>query len=774
MEENNKNVVNNLVIVESPTKARTISKFLNKNFLIKSCNGHIRDLSEKKLSINIENNFEPIYEIIKGKEKIIKELKELTKKSKNVYLATDEDREGEAISWHLVETLGISEEKQKRIAFHEITKEAILKALENPRKININLVNAQQARRLLDRLVGYEISPLLWKKIKTNLSAGRVQSVAVRLVIEREKEIENFKPVEYYKVIGTFLYEENNKTYNIQAELEKTFNNKEEAINFLQICKNKSFIISNVEKTKVQIVPPPPFITSTLQQEASRKLGLTASQTMAIAQKLYETGQITYMRTDSVYLSDMALSTAKKEIEKLYGSDYYKGRVYQTKVKGAQEAHEAIRPTFFSKHTISGTQKEKDLYRLIWSRALASQMKEAVYDKTIITISSSDLPYNFKAVGKILVFDGFLKLYKELDDDSENNEDEQKLPDIKVNSVVSYLEIKAIQKFTAPSPRYSEATLIKKLEELGIGRPSTYATIMSTIQSRNYVIKKNIPQKTRDIEIYLLKDNKIEKKVITEKFGGEKLKLVPTDTGKIVTEYLLQKFPDILEYNFTAEIEKKLDEIAEGELNWVDLLKNFYNDFHKKVEIAEQDNERIIYNRFLGVDPKTGKNVYVKYSKYGPIVQLGESSTTEKPKFASLKKEQNMDSITLEEALRLFEFPKNVGKYEGNDVIINIGKYGPYISYKTKNYSVDKSCNINELTLDDCIKIIQNSDLKIEKIGNNEILKKFPEDNELFILKGRYGVFIRFKNKNYSIPKGTNWQNLSYNDVINIVKNKNK
>lgn len=756
----------NLVIVESPAKAKTIQKFLGKDFIVKSTFGHIRDLPKNKISIDIENNFTPIYEIPKEKIKIVADLKKHTKEAKTVWLASDEDREGEAISWHLTEILNLKKDKTKRIVFHEITKEAILKAIENPRSININLVNAQQARRILDRLVGYELSPLLWKKIRKNLSAGRVQSVAVRIIVEREREIINFVPTSSFKVTATFTFKDNTgKSFEIKAELNHAFKTKEEVHSFLKSCIDETFTITDIQKKPSSLNPAPPFTTSTLQQEASRKLGFSVSQTMSIAQKLYESGYITYMRTDSVHLSDFALKAAKKEIENLYGEKYYKGRQFQTKSKGAQEAHEAIRPTYFSNQKIDGTDQEKKLYELIWQRAIASQMKEAQIEKTIVTIKGNNLKYDFIATGKVILFDGFMKLYNESSDDDTEKPEETTMPPLVINQILQKKQIIATEKFTYHPPRYTEASLVKKLEELGIGRPSTYAPIISTIQQRGYISKGNKPASNRDITIITLENNTIKEKIKKESYGYEKAKLFPTNTGIIVNDYLMNVFPEILDYNFTATIEKKLDDIAEGNENWVKVLNDFYTQFHPKLKELESSKERVNQERFLGEDPKTGKKVFVKYGKFGPIVQLGESSQTEKPKFASLKKNQYIETISLEEAIELFSLPRTIGQIDGNDVIVNIGRFGPYVLYNKKFYALKPNIdNPYTLTLERAIEIINEKNNK-----KTEPLREFKEDKELTILKGRYGVYIKYKNNNIKIPKGTDWENATYNEIMTIV-----
>jgi len=756
----------NLVIVESPAKAKTIEKFLGKDFIVKSSFGHIRDLPKSKISIDIENNFTPNYEVPKEKSKIVAELKKLTKEAEMVWLASDEDREGEAISWHLAEVLNLNKEKTKRIVFHEITKEAIHHAIENPRSIDINLVNAQQARRILDRLVGYELSPLLWKKIRKNLSAGRVQSVAVRIIVEREREIMNFVPSSSFKVNAIFIVKDSEgKKFEINAELNHSFTNKEEALTFLNSCIDETFTITDIQKKPSLQNPAPPFTTSTLQQEASRKLGFSVSQTMTIAQKLYESGHITYMRTDSVHLSNLALGAAKKEIENLFGKEYHKSRQYQTKSKGAQEAHEAIRPTYFSNKEIDGNDQEKRLYELIWQRAIASQMKEAQIEKTIVTIKGQKLKYDFIATGKVIIFDGFMKLYNESTDEESENPHETTIPKLELNQILTKKQINATEKYTYHPPRYTEASLVKKLEELGIGRPSTYAPIISTIQQRGYVSKGNKPALNRDITIITLDNNTVKEKIKKESYGYEKAKLFPTDTGMIVNDYLMTVFPEIMDYNFTANIEKKLDDVAEGSENWVTILSNFYNQFHPKLKELETSKERVNQERFLGEDPKTGKKVFVKYGKFGPIVQLGESSQTEKPKFASLKKNQYIESISLEEAMELFNLPRTLGQLEGNDIIVNIGRFGPYVLHNKKFYSLKR--NVDDpytITLERAIEII--NEKNSEKSGP---LREFNEDKDVTVLKGRYGVYIKYKDKNIKIPKGFDWEKATYNEIITIV-----
>ncbi len=756
-----------LVIVESPAKAKTIAKFLGKDFLVKSCLGHIRDLPKNKFSIDVENNFKPYYEVPDEKKKIIAELKKYSKEAESVWLASDEDREGEAISWHLFEVLGLTKERTRRIVFHEITKEAILEAIKNPRDIDLNLVNAQQARRILDRIVGYELSPLLWKKIKKNLSAGRVQSVAVRIIVEREREIMNFVPESFFKIKGIFIVNDTktNQTYEIEGELNQTFKTKEEAYNFLKSCIDETFSIKDIQKKPSIITPPAPFTTSTLQQEASRKLGFSVNQTMSIAQKLYESGFITYMRTDSVLLSNMAIYTAKNVIEQLFGKEYHKSRQYETKIKGSQEAHEAIRPTYLNNQTIEGTQQEQRLYELIWQRTIASQMKEAKVENTIITIAGNKTNAEFITTGKVILFDGFLKLYNESSDEEHLQEEEKIIPNLTIDQSAIRKQITATEKYTSPPSRYTEASLVRKLEELGIGRPSTYAPIISTIQQRNYVIKTNKPSSTREINVLTLDKQTIKEKTIKENYGYEKGKLIPTEIGMIVNDYLLSVFPDIIDYHFTANIEKRLDNIAEGKEEWTNVLKEFYSTFHKKIVSLESSNEKVTHERYLGVDPKTGQNVYVKLGKYGPMVQLGDSDKNNKPQFASLKKNQYIENITLEEALELFNLPRNLGNYNSSDIIVNTGKYGPYILWNNKFYSLKR--NIDDpytITYERAIEIITEKEL-----NNNEPLREFIEDPHLKVLKGRYGIYIKYKDNNIKIPKGFNWQTERYENIMKIV-----
>ena len=680
----------NLVIVESPAKAKTIEKFLGKDFIVKSSFGHIRDLSKSEMGVDIENNFEPNYEIPKDKEKLVLELKKDASKAEIIWLASDEDREGEAIAWHLKEALNLNDTKVKRIVFNEITKTAILHAVENPRTIDLDLVNAQQARRILDRIVGYEISPILWRKVKPSLSAGRVQSVAVRLIVERENDIRSFLSVYQYKVKAEFSIKTTTKP--LLAALNKSFEKKEEVLDFLKACIGATFTVNSIEKKPAKQSPAPPFTTSTLQQEAARKFGFPVSKTMMVAQQLYEAGLITYMRTDSVNLSQMALSLAKEEITNTFGENYVKIRKYTTKSKGAQEAHEAIRPTYLNNKTIEGDASAKRLYELIWKRTIASQMADALLEKTTINIDISTRKENFVALGEVILFDGFLKVYSVSKDDDEEDEGlSSKLPDLKQADKLTLIQSKAQQTFNQPPPRYNEATLVKKLEDLGIGRPSTYAPTISTIQKREYIVREDRPAKKREIEIITLKNNEIKASKEKENYGAEKSKLFPTDIGIVVNNFLVQNFEDIVDYNFTANLEKEFDEISQGNKDWQKMISSFYKPFHKEVNTAAEHSEKTSGEKLLGQDPKTGLNVYAKIGRFGPMVQLGETSNEDKPKFASMKKEQRIDEITLKEALVLFDMPRNLGIYEKEDVVVNIGRFGPYIKHGGSNVSLPKT-----------------------------------------------------------------------------------
>ncbi|HBX50181.1 MAG: DNA topoisomerase I [Bacteroidetes bacterium RIFOXYA12_FULL_35_11] len=755
----------NLVIVESPAKAKTIEKFLGKEFSVKSSYGHIRDLSKKKLGIETDNQFMPLYEIPDDKNKLVNELKSAAKKAKMVWLASDEDREGEAIAWHLSEVLELKNEKTKRIVFHEITKNAILEAVKNPRSIDMNLVNAQQARRVLDRLVGFELSPILWKKIRPALSAGRVQSVAVRLIVEREREIINFKTNTYYKVSAVFevLHQKGGKS-ELKADLSERFSTKKQANDFLLKCKTAGFKISDITTKPAKRSPAPPFTTSTLQQEASRKLNFSVAQTMSVAQKLYEGGKITYMRTDSLNLSDLAIGTIKKEILKEYGEKYLHIKKYKTKIKGAQEAHEAIRPTYIDNHEISGTAAEKKLYDLIWKRTIASQMTDAAFEKTTVTIDISNANEKFLAQGEVLIFDGFLKIYSESTDDEKDESADGLLPPLKTTDKLSAMNIAAIERYEQHLPRYTEASLVKKLEELSIGRPSTYAPIISTIQQRGYVVKEDRAGNNRNYFVLYLENNKITETEKSEFFGVEKSKLFPTDIGMVVNDFLVEHFGDILEYSFTATVEKEFDEIALGKLEWSKMITKFYKPFHKTVVHTMEHTERNTGQKLLGNDPVSNKPVYVKIGKYGPLVQMGETDNTDKPRFASLLKDQHLETITLEEALDLFKLPREVGMYENKKVVAAVGKFGPYVSHNSKFYSLKKEDNPLTVTLPRSIELIKE---KIEK-DKNKIIRQF--DDDLSVLNGRWGAYICYKKDNYKIPKKLSPTELSKEECMKIIK----
>ncbi|MBI5218426.1 MAG: type I DNA topoisomerase [Bacteroidia bacterium] len=758
----------NLVIVESPAKAKTIEKFLGKDFSVKSSYGHIRDLSKKNLGIDIEKNYNPQYEIPADKTKIVAELKQSAKRAKMIWLASDEDREGEAIAWHLSEILDLPKDKTHRIVFHEITKNAILEAVKNPRELDMNLVNAQQARRVLDRLVGFELSPVLWKKVKPALSAGRVQSVAVRLIVEKEREINNFKTNTYFKVSALFevIHAKGNKS-ELKAELSDRFSTKEKALAFLNKCKTAGFKISDISTKPGKRSPAPPFTTSTLQQEASRKLGFSVAQTMSVAQKLYEAGKITYMRTDSLNLSDLAVGTIKNEIKKEFGDQYLQIRKYKTKIKGAQEAHEAIRPSYINNHEIQGTAAEKKLYELIWKRAIASQMADASFEKTIVTIDISNATEKFLAQGEVLLFDGFLKVYSESTDDEKDDSPKDHLPPLKTSDILTPKNISSVERYEQSPPRYTEASLVKKLEELTIGRPSTYAPIISTIQHRGYVVKEDRPGKDRSFTFLSLEKNSIKEDIKKEYAGAEKSKLFPTDIGMVVNDFLVEHFDNILDYNFTATVEKEFDEIALGNLSWIKMIDKFYKPFHVTVQHTMDNTERSTGEKLLGNDPVSGKPIYVKIGRYGPLVQLGETNNTDKPKFASLLKSQHIETITLKEALDLFRLPREVGEYEGKKVVAAVGKFGPYISHNSKFYSLKKDDSPLTVEIDRAIEIIKE---KIEK-DKNKIVKKF--DNDLSILNGRWGVYICYKKENFKIPKKTNIESLTKEDCLVIIKENN-
>ena len=743
----------NLVIVESPAKAKTIEKFLGKDYKVMSSYGHIRDLKTKEFSIDIEHDYAPQYVIPADKKKLVSELKSEAKSAEQVWLASDEDREGEAISWHLYEVLGLKPENTKRIVFHEITKNAILHAIETPRDININLVNAQQARRVLDRIVGFELSPILWRKVKPALSAGRVQSVAVRLIVEREREINEFVSEAAFRVIANFILPDG--TTVLKAELNRRLKDKKEVEAFLESCKNASFTIDDITTKPVKKSPAPPFTTSTLQQEAARKLGYSVSQTMMIAQRLYESGLITYMRTDSVNLSDLALGTAKEAIFETYGEKYYKFRQYHTKSKGAQEAHEAIRPTYISNVEAGSSSQEKKLYELIRKRTIACQMADAELERTTISVGISGQTERFVAVGEVISFEGFLQVYMESnDDDTEKEQENGLLPPVKLHETLSLKDIVATERFTQRPPRYTEASLVRRLEELGIGRPSTYAPTIQTIQNREYVVKGDKEGVERAYTVVSLSKGKIEEAEKTETVGADRNKLMPTDIGTVVNDFLMEYFPDVLDYNFTASVEKEFDSVAEGELVWTKAIDKFYKIFHPIVEAtAAVKTEHKVGERQLGIDPKSGNPVFVKIGRYGPVVQIGvahaDDKEAPKPQFASLMKGQSIDTITLEEALKLFDLPRTVGEYEGKVMVAAVGRFGPFIRHDGKFVSIPKDLNPLTITAEEAIALIEGKRVKDEQ----RFIKKFEEDPEMEILKGRFGPYISYQKANYRIPK---------------------
>jgi DNA topoisomerase I len=758
----------NLVIVESPAKAKTIEGYLGKDFEVKSSYGHVRDLVKAGMGIDLENNFEPVYEISPDKEHVVKELQRLAKKAEMIWLATDEDREGEAISWHLFEALDLTEKKTKRIVFHEITKKAILNAIENPRTIDKNLVDAQQARRILDRLVGFELSPVLWKKVRPQLSAGRVQSVAVRLVVEREREIDAFAVVSSYKVVANF--EVNGKAF--KAELPKKFKTKEEAEKFLQQCIGAKFTVKNLEVKPGKRSPSAPFTTSTLQQEASRKLGFSVSQTMVVAQKLYESGKISYMRTDSVTLSQDALDMAKKVIENNYGNKYFEQRHYKTKSASAQEAHEAIRPTDMSLEVGTDEPRDQRLYDLIRKRTLASQMADAELEKTVVTIASDKSTEELVATGEVIKFDGFLKVYMESTDEESDGEQEGLLPAMSIGNTLNLNEATATQVFSRPPSRYTEASLVKKLEELGIGRPSTYAPTISTVQKRGYVVKEEREGKTREYDVISLRDNKIKSEKKTEITGAEKNKMFPTDIGMLVNDFLVNNFKDILDYNFTAFVEKEFDDIANGELKWNKMIKEFYGPFHKTVEVTTEESERVTGERILGKDPATGLTLLVRVGRYGPMAQIGsteeiEAGKIEKSKFAKLRNNQRIDTITFEEALELFKLPRNLGQYENTDVIVAIGRFGPYVKLGDSFTSMKKEDDPYTVTYERAIELIEEK----RKIQAERLIKSFDEDKDVQVVNGRYGPYIIVKDKNVKIPKDRDPKSLTLEEIYELAAN---
>lgn len=752
-------MIKNLVIVESPAKAKTIERFLGKDYTVKSSFGHIRDLAKKDLGIDVDNNFTPNYEVPDDKKNVVRELKKLAKEAEVVWLASDEDREGEAISWHLYEVLGLNPDKTKRIVFHEITKEAISQAIKNPRKIDINLVNAQQARRVLDRLVGFEVSPVLWKKVKSSLSAGRVQSVAVKLIVEREREINSFVSEASFKIVGEFKKQSGDI---LKAVAEKKIGKEEDVLKFLEICSNSQFSVHKVETKPLKRKPSAPFTTSTLQQEASRKLGFSVSQTMSIAQRLYENGHITYMRTDSVNLSNLAIAAAKNVIISQLGEKYSKVRKYSTKSKGAQEAHEAIRPTYLDKDTVEGEKAEQNLYSLIYKRTLASQMADAELEKTIAVLNNAEKNATFVASGESITFDGFLKMYMESVDD-EMKEDEGILPQLEEGDILDYKSIKATEQFSLHPPRYTEASLVKKMEALGIGRPSTYAPTISTIQNRGYVIKDSREGENRDIKIIELKAGKVSNKILSKAFGTEKKKLFPSDIGMVVTDFLSKHFVNIMDYNFTAKAEEALDSVAGGNEEWQNIISAFYNKFHPNIEETLNNTERDSGERVLGNDPKTGNKVIVRIARFGPVAQIQDG---ENVRYAGLRKDQLMETITLEEALDLFKFPKNLGTFEDKDVIVAIGRFGPYIRHNNIFTSLKKDeDDINSIDLETAIKRIEDKREEDKK----KILRQIGED--IFILKGRFGPYISYNKNNYKLPKDADIEKLSLDDCLEIINN---
>lgn len=775
LKNRNQQMQKNLVIVESPAKAKTIEKFLGNDFKVMSSYGHIRDLKKKDLGIDIANGFQPLYEVPADKKKVVSELRAAAKDADTIWLASDEDREGEAISWHLYETLDLKEKDTKRIAFHEITKTAILNAIENPRQIDINLVDAQQARRVLDRIVGFELSPILWKKIKPALSAGRVQSVAVRLIVEREREIENFTPEAAYRVQAVFtLTGKDGNKYELKAELNKRLKTKEEAYSLLETLKGETnFRVEDVVTKPTKKSPAAPFTTSTLQQEASRKLGFSVSQTMMIAQKLYESGKITYMRTDSVNLSALAINTAKAEITSAYGDNYVKIRHFSTKSKGAQEAHEAIRPTYIDAHTVSGSAQEQKLYELIWKRTIASQMADAELEKTTVTI---DIPNSdnlkFVCTGEVIKFDGFLHVYLEsTDEEPLDNEESSLLPPVHKNDILLLNECLATERFSQRPPRFTEASLVRKLEELGIGRPSTYAPTISTIQNREYIEKANLEGVERKYDVLQLKKGKITDSVKTEITGADKNKLKPTDIGIVVNDFLIESFPHILDYNFTANIEIQFDNVAEGKEEWHALIGKFYKRFEPAVEkTMSAHTDHKVGERILGTDPKTGKQVSVKIGRFGPMAQIGIQEEEEKPTFASLQKNQSLGSITLEEALKLFDLPRNLGEYEDKVITVAVGRFGPYVRHDSKFVSLPKDFDPYTITKDEAIVLIEEK----RKKDKEKIITLFDEDSDVQILNGRYGPYIAYQKNNYKIPKTTDPKSLTFDDVMTIIKEADK
>lgn len=760
----------NLVIVESPAKAKTIEKFLGKDFKVMSSYGHIRDLKKKEISID-DKTLEPEYEIPEEKVKLVEDLRGKAANAETVWLASDEDREGEAISWHLCEVLGLDKDKTNRIVFHEITKPAILDAIEHPRHINMDLVNAQQARRVLDRLVGFKLSPVLWRKVKPALSAGRVQSVAVRLIVEREREIQNFTTEPYYSVSGVFaIANPDGSASEVKAQLSKRFKTESEVTEFLEKCKTTTFTVEGITKKPMKRTPAPPFTTSTLQQEAARKLGYSVSQTMMIAQHLYESGRITYMRTDSVNLSQLCLNASKKEIIDLYGENYSKTRKYHTSSKGAQEAHEAIRPSYMEKSNIEGSAQEKRLYELIWKRTIASQMADAEIEKTTITIKSDDIEEVFTAQGEVVKFDGFIKVYRESSDEDESSEDySHSLPAMKEGQELVRREILATERFSVGPQRYTEASLVHKMEELGIGRPSTYAPTISTIQQREYVMKGDKKGEERFYSIYQLKGKQITQKTRKEMVGSDKGKLIPTDIGTVVNDFLMENFSEIMDYNFTAKVEQDFDKIAEGNEQWKDMMKQFYKSFEPTVEETMNSRQKFkAGERLLGNDPKSGRPVYVKIGRFGPVVQIGSSEDKDKPLFAQLPKELSMETITLEEAVELFKLPRELGEFEGSAVSVGAGRFGPYVKHENMFASLPKDADPMAITLEEAITLIQEK----RRAEAAKHLKFFLEDPKLEIMNGLYGPYLSYDGKNYRLPKTMHEKvkELTYAECMKVIE----
>ena len=758
----------NLVIVESPAKAKTIEKFLGADYKVMSSYGHICDLKKKDLSINIDT-FEPIYEIPSDKKKVVSELKEAAKKAEMVWLASDEDREGEAISWHLFETLGLKPEKTKRIVFHEITKNAILHAIETPRDIDTNLVYAQQARRVLDRIVGFKLSPILWRKVKPALSAGRVQSVAVRLIVEREREIKDFVPEASYRVVAIFRLEgANGQVQDVRADYSERFKTKKEAYAFLEKCKGADFKVKDITTKPLRKLPAPPFTTSTMQQEATRKFGFTVMQTMMLAQRLYESGKITYMRTDSVNLSTLCIDSCRKAITESMGEQYVKSRQYTQKAKGAQEAHEAIRPTYMDNQTIDGTAPEKRLYELIWKRTIASQMADAEIEKTTVSITAPKLEGEFTVTGETVKFDGFLRVYRESrDDDSNDSQETQGLPEFKKGQTLEFSQISAYERFTQHPQRFNEAALVHKMEELGIGRPSTYAPTIGTIQQREYVLREDIEGTKRECDMLRLENGDIKEQTITEVYGTEKSKLVPTDIGMVVNDFLIEYFPDIMNYNFTAQVEKEFDDIADGDKQWKSVISAFYDKFSPAVNNAMTlKNEHKVGERILGNDPISGKPVSVKIGRYGPIVQIGSAEDDDKPRFAQMKKGQTIETITLDEALELFRLPRTLGEFEGFEVTIGTGRFGPYIRHDKFYVSLTGVADPLTITFEEAVHLIQSK----RESESKKVLKSFPGNPDMEVMNGRYGAYIAYQGSNYKIPRNMDPTTLTEEECQDIIK----